>query len=612
MKIFFSGLLRWLDRLRRLLINGLFVLVILAVVFALFSSQADVPEQAALVIDPHGQIVEELELPSPMALPLGGDIATSQTRLHDMTAAINRATTDERIHLLILKLDEMGSASLPLLQELRKSIESFRASGKKVIATGPNYTQSQYYLAATANTVFLQPMGFIGIEGFSIYRNYIRDALDSLHIHAEVFRAGKYKSAIEPLLRNDMSVDDRQANKALLTTLWDSYLNNIAAMRKLDPAHLQAVLDSPASYLEKQHGNLAELAISERLVDKLADQGAIEDDIAEMMGSENGDYASISFRDYLHAAVNEDEAYANRIGIITASGMILDGEQPAGSIGSSTMLAMLKQAQQDDAIKAVVLRIDSPGGSAQASDIIRTAIIRLQKAGKPVVVSMGGVAASGGYWIAAPADEIWAAPTTITGSIGAFGVMLNMQQGLEELGIHSDGVGTTSIAGGMRIDRAMPEELSRVMQLTIDNVYQRFVHIVATGRGLDETHVAEIAQGRVWSGQDAKRLGLVDQLGGFDDAVKAAARLASLGDYYDLHWIKPPQGFSEIILARLMGKADTLFPGVWQSSAYLLAATTGATNSAALSPLALRQYAAWLGIPLHQPGALALSNLRVK
>ncbi|EAU55300.1 signal peptide peptidase SppA [Mariprofundus ferrooxydans] len=609
MKIFFRGLLRWIDRLRRIVVNGLFLLVIMVFVAVMLTAHPKVPDQAALVLDPHGQIVEELELPSPLTMSLTGAAPMGQTRLHDLTAAIRDAAGDKRIRLMVLKLDDMSRSSLPVLQELRRAIEAFRATGKMVIAEGPNYTQSQYYLAAAANTVFLHPMGYVAIEGFSIYRNYIRDALDKLHITAEVFRAGKYKSAIEPLLRNDMSDADREANGALLKTLWGSYLKDIARMRNLRPQRLQQVLDTPSRYLNDYHGNLAELAKGEGLVDELADQGTIDDYIAGAMDIEQGEYPAIAFRDYLHAAVSEKEhKHAGRVGIIVASGMILDGEQPPGSIGSDTMVEMLQQAREDNAIKAVVLRIDSPGGSAQASEEIRTAIMRLQKAGKPVVVSMGGVAASGGYWMAAPANEIWASPTTITGSIGAFGVMLNLQQGLEQLGIHSDGLGTTTIAGGMRPDRAMPPELSRVMQLTISDVYQHFLSVVASGRKMDKSRVAAIAEGRVWSGLDAQRLGLVDHLGGFDDAIKAAARLAALGDDYGRSWIRAPEGLGEMLLSRIVGETDALFPGVWQGMNRLLMA--GSTP--ALSPAILRQYAGWLGLPLHQSGALALSNLRVE
>jgi len=606
MKAFFSSLLRWLDRIRSILVNSLFIIVILAYVVILIGMQPKVPEQSALILDPHGSIVEEMELPSPASLPFSGGISTSQTRVHDMTGAITAAADDERIRVLVLKLDQMGHASLPVLHELRRAIEHFRASGKPVIATGPNYSQSQYYLAATADTVFLHPMGYVGIEGFSIYRNYIRDALDRLHIHAKVFRAGTYKSAIEPLLRNDMSPADRESNKVLLTTLWSHYLDDIAAMRHVKAARLQTVLDDPARYLEQQHGNLANLAKAEGLVDQLADSATIEHTIASRMGSEQDDYAAIGFRDYLQATAKKQDSETDNIGIITASGMILDGEQPAGSIGSSSMQALLKQAEQDTSIKAVVLRIDSPGGSAQASEIIRSAVVRLKQSGKPVVVSMGGAAASGGYWMATPADQIWAEPTTITGSIGAFGVMLNGEKALEQLGVHSDGLSTTRIAGGLRMDRAMPEQLANVMQLTIADVYQRFLQIVAEGRKMDIQQVETIAEGRVWSGDDAKRLGLVDQLGGLDDAVKAAAKLASLGDHYHRFWIRPAQGFGDLLMARILGSAESLMPATAQQLRLLATAYTG------LSAADLQHYSRWLGLPLNQPGALVLSDLRIE
>lgn len=611
MKQFFSSLLHGLDWLRRILVNGLFLLIILAYVAIMLTLQPNVPNQAALIIDPHGPIVEELELPSPASLPLTGGLATSQTRLHDLTATIRRAADDARIRIMILKLDDMDRSSLPVLREVQQAIAAFRAAGKMVIATGPNYTQSQYYLAAAADTIFLHPMGFVGIEGFSVYRNYIRDALDRLHIQAEVFRAGKYKSAIEPLLRNDMSPDDREANKALLDTLWSNYLQDIAAMRKLQPERLQAVLDAPASYLEAHHGSLAELAKAEGLVDELADAGAIEDYIAGALDIVQGNYPTIAFRDYLRAAVDSNRPeHKNSIGIITASGMILDGMQPAGSIGSDSMAAMLRRAAKDPAIKAVVLRIDSPGGSAQASEMIRSEIIRLQKTEKPVVVSMGGAAASGGYWIASAADEIWASPTTITGSIGAFGVMLNLQQGLETVGIHSDGFGTTAIAGGMRADRAMPAEMARVMQLSISDVYQRFIRIVAASRKLDENRVEAIAEGRVWSGRDAKQIGLVDHLGSFDDAIAAAANLAAISDDYGRIWLKPEQGIADMLLAGILGEANTLLPDSWRTLAGLLSTTSLPVT--AMTAANIQRMASSLGLPPTHSGALAICNLHVE
>ncbi len=559
MKAFFSSLFRYFDHARRILVNALFALFLLLFVVALLSGRPQVPDNAALVIDPAGSIVEETEFPSPGILPLQLGLATPhQTQLRDLLRSIEYAANDTRIRILVLKLEQMDRVPMERLQAIRTAIEHFKTSGKMVIATGPNYSQSQYYLAATADKVFLGPMGIVAIQGFSIYRNYVKDALASMHVNLQLFRAGKYKAAAEPLIRNDMSAEDRAANKALLDVLWSSYKQAIAAMRGIKSERLQMLLDHPSRYLAEHHGNLAELARAEKLVDALSDRSGIEQAIAAALDSKPGEYASISYRDYRRIIGNKDNSGADaHVGIITASGMIMDGKQPPGSIGDIPMAAMLAKARRDEHIKAVVLRIDSPGGSAAASESIRLEILRLKKAGKPVVVSMGSMAASGGYWIAAPADQIWASPTTITGSIGAFAMLADVEQGLKRLGVHTDGLGTTGIAGGVRPDRKLPAELARVMQLSIGSVYQRFLQVVATGRNMQESQVAKLAEGRVWSGLDAKRIGLVDHLGGLDDAVHAAAKLADLGkDFRRVH-IQRPQGIGDILMQQLFGSSDT-------------------------------------------------------
>jgi len=559
MKQFFSTLVRWLGRLRNIVVNGIFILLLLVFAAAFFAEQPQVPDHAALILNPVGSIVEELALPSTAAIPL--NITTPrQTQLRDLVSVIEHAADDERIRLMVLKLDEMDKTPLPALQRLRKAIEQFRASGKMVVAIGPNYSQSQYYLAATADKVFLGSLGVVGMQGFSIYRNYIKDSLDKLHIDIQLFRAGKYKAAIEPLIRNDMSDEDRQSNRALLDVLWSAYKNDVAQMRNIKAARLQTVLDHPSQYLAKAGGSTAELAKAEGLVDALADHGSIEDYIAGAMGVESGSYDSIEFRPYLRATGGDSQPSDKRarVGIITASGMILDGKQPPGSVGSESMMEMLEQARLDTKIKAVVLRIDSPGGSAQAAEAIRSAIVRLKKAGKPVVVSMAGMAASGGYWIAAPADQIWAMPTTITGSIGAFGVLPSFQRGLEQIGVHSDGLGTTSIAGGIRPDRALPPELKNMMHISMQYIYRSFLQVVASGRNMPVKTVASLAEGRVWSGLDAKRLGLVDALGDLSDAIKAAATLAGIEQDYSTVRITPPMSLRDMIMVKLFGDADTL------------------------------------------------------
>jgi len=449
----------------------------------------------------------------------------------------------------------------------------------------------------------------VGIEGFSIYQNYIKDALAKLHIDVELFRAGKYKSAIEPLVRNDMSPADRISKQELMDVLWGEYKNGIAAMRGMKAERLQTVLDAPSKFLRQYDGDAAALAKAEGLVDSLANHGQIEAYIAKAMGvPASVPYPSIDFHAYLAAtsamlpATKQDQ-----IGIITASGMILDGQQPSGSVGSATMQEMLNRARLDPKIKAVVLRIDSPGGSAQASEIIRSEIERLKQAGKPVVVSMGALAASGGYWMAMPADQIWASPSTITGSIGAFGVLANARRRLEEMGMHSDGLATTAIAGGIRADRPLPPELRQVMQLSIMHIYKRFLHVVAQGRGMPIEKVAELAQGRVWSGRDALRLGLVDSLGSLDDAVDAAARLAGIQVAYSRTLITPPLGLRDMILAKIFGNADAVAWGLGSPLNTLIQT---------LLPSGLIQEMATVSrmvtLPAGQPAIFAMSNLHVE
>jgi len=611
MKRFFSTLGRWLGRLRSMLVNGIFILLLLLVAGAFFAERPQVPDHAALILNPTGSIVEELALPSTSGVPLNIS-APTQTQLRDLVFVIKHAAEDTRIHLMVLKLGEVGKTSLPILQALRSAIEQFKASGKMVVAVDPNYSQSQYYLAAAADHVFLSPLGVVGIEGFSIYRNYIKDGLDKLGVDIQLFRAGKYKAAIEPLVRNDMSDEDRQSNRALLNVLWSAYKNDVAEMRNIKADRLQAVLDHPSAYLARAGGSTAELAKAEGLVDALADHGSIENYIAGAMGARSETYESIEFRQYLSATRSDVPApKAEQVGIITASGMILDGKQPPGSVGSESMMEMLNRARLDAHIKAVVLRIDSPGGSAQASEAIRSEIARLKKAGKPVVVSMGGMAASGGYWMATPADQIWAAPTTITGSIGAFGVLPNMQRGLDKLGIHSDGLGTTSIAGGIRADRALPSELKQVMQLTMQHIYRSFLQVVASGRQLPVEKVAAIAQGRVWSGLDAHRLGLVDSLGDLNDAVKAAATLAGIEQAYTPVRITQPLSLQEMMMVKLFGDADAM-------SARIFAAATSRLPMLAMEMLpdpVMRETGAisrLLGLTDGRPDIFAMCNLHVE
>jgi len=564
MKAFFATLMRWLDRTRRVLVNALFLLMLVIVVVAVFAARPSVPEQAALILEPEGALVEEPELPGPGDFPFGF-AAPMQTRMQDLLDAINHARDDDRIRVLVLKLDGMGHAPLAKLQDLRRAIEAFKATGKPVIAAGLSFSQSQYYLAATADKVFLHPMGMVALTGFGVYRNYFRDALERLHVDITLFRAGDYKSAAEPLVRNNMSKQDREANRAWLDVLWRHYKEDIAAMRGIRPDRLQAILDDPGKYLRQHGGSIAALAQKEGLVDAIADTEEVRDHIAKALEWQQADqdYPAIGHRDYLRATGAQHAPRSNRlVAIVTASGPIVEGEQPSGMVGSESMAQMLRQARRDPRVKAVVLRVDSPGGSALASEAIRRELLRVREAGKPVVVSMGSIAASGGYWIAAAADEIWASPTTLTGSIGVFGLFGSIHQGLQHLGIHNDGLGTTRIADSLRVDRPMSQQLAEAFQLGVDDIYRQFLDVVAKGRKMPVSRVKKLARGRVWSGEDAKSNGLVDHLGDLDMAVKAAAVRAGIGDDYDRIRIRPERAFAEVLVEQLFGEAAWRWFGV--------------------------------------------------
>lgn len=558
MRSFFKAFMQGLERLRRILVNVVFVLMLLVFISAFLVARPELPEQAVLVIKPDGKLVEQIERPDadafPFALP-----SPHQTLVSDIEDALRLAHDDPRILAVRLDLEQMGHASLPTLQRLRRAIEAFKSSGKPLIAYGESYSQSQYYLAAAADKVFLHPMGLIGMQGFAVYRNYFKGLLDKLQVEVAVFRAGEYKSAAEPLIRDSMSDAAREANRAWIDVLWQAYKQDVGAMRGVSPEQLQKLLDAPSKYLARHNGDMAALLQSEHLVDALMDRHAVDAWLAgQLHWSPHGKMPELGFKQYVRLSGErlQQPDSPNRIAIITASGPVLDGRQPTGVVGGDTVADLLRKARNDVRIKAVVLRIDSPGGSALASEVIRKEVERVRAAGKPVVVSMGGVAASGGYWIAAAADEIWAAPTTLTGSLGVFGIFSSLHRGLDKLGIHTDGLGTTAVAGAMRPDRPLDPEVARLFQMGVDHVYQQFLQHVAAGRKMKVADVDKIAQGRVWSGVDAKRIGLVDKLGSFKDAIVAAAKRAGVVKDYRTIKLEPPQGLGAMLMEDLFGEAE--------------------------------------------------------
>ena len=558
---FFGWVWSGLDGLRKIL-HLVLLLLIFAGLSALFSRPIPlVPENAALVIAPEGPIVEQftgdpVERAVAQALRRG----PSETRLRDLVDAIVAARDDKRISALYLDLGGMSGGGLAKLQEVAAAVDEFRASGKPVIAYGDLYDQPQYYLASHADEIYLDPQGIVYVDGYANYGIFIKDALDKLLIDWNVFRVGQYKSAVEMFTRNDMSPAEREESQAWLGSVWGTYKADVAEAREFKPEVLQAYADQAVTALRKVNGDLAKMALDAGLVTALEGRFKVEERLAAITGEDEDahSYKGVDFASYL-ANVRSGEALestpSDKVAVIVASGDIVPGVQPPGMIGSDTLAQQLRDARFDDAVKAVVLRIDSPGGSVFASEVIRREVDELKKAGKPVVASMSSLAASGGYYIAMDADRIVASPATLTGSIGIFAMFPTFNRTLDKFGVHVDGVGTTLLAGEFRPDRPLGEPTREILQQNIDHGYQEFIAHVAKARKKDVAQVDAVAQGRVWSGADAKKLGLVDQLGGYRDAIALAAKLARLGKDYDVVFDDREPGFGEALGLRLRAAA---------------------------------------------------------
>jgi protease-4 len=533
---FFRGLWRGLDGLRKFL-HLLLLLLIFGFIFgALRVSIPKIPTTAALIVAPEGQLVEQLSGdPLQRAFEEAQGIGRAETLLWDVVDSVRAAANDKRIKVLVLDLDYLGGAGQPALEELARAIREFRASGKQVISYGTMYLQDQYYLAAQANEVYLDPLGFVLIDGYDRYRWFWKGTLDKLGVQMNVFRVGAYKSAVEVYTRTDMSPEEREESLAYLNSLWGTYQRAITKARKLKQDAIANYVGSFAKTAADLGGKTAQIALKAGLVTALKSRIEVEQRLIELVGEDEntGSFRAVTDQEYSRI-VKAEKALSDgqpTIGVVVASGEILDGEQPPGTVGGDSTARLIRDAREDDSVKAIVLRVDSPGGSVTASEQIYRELMAAKRTGKPVVVSMGSLAASGGYYISAPADEIWASPATLTGSIGIFAVVPTFSETMGKAGLTVDGVGTTPLSGQLRVDRPLGEEARMVLQSTIQHGYEVFLERVSTGREKTRDQVDAIAQGRVWSGVDAKRVGLVDQLGSFDDAVKAAAKRAKLAEY---------------------------------------------------------------------------------
>jgi protease-4 len=551
----FGGVWRVWDIICRTIINLVITLIVLVLIIASFGSRhVPIPSSAALVVDVQGDLVEQFSGdPAQRAVDrlLGQRDPKPQTRLRDVIAAIDAARDDKRIKALVLATDGMDSAGVEKLQEIARAVRDFKKAGKPVFALGSGYDQAQYYLASTADTIFVHPMGEVLFNGFGIYQPYFKDALDKYGVEWNVFRVGKYKSAVEPFLRNDMSPEARQDYTELLDQLWANYQRDVTQSRKLAGGAIKDYVDGYGQALTEEKGDGAALALKAHLVDKIATPDEMQQAVAKVVGSSGRGFRQVEYKDYLQNMSDAGFNTGGHVAVIVAEGEIQNGDQPPGSIGGDSTSDLIRQARYDDSVRAIVLRVDSPGGSSFASDLILREIELTQAAGKPVVVSMGSVAASGGYWISMSGDAIYASPSTITGSIGAFGMLPTFQGTLANFGVHTDGVGTTPYADAYDVTRPMAPEVKQMFQLSVDHLYDQFVGKVAKHRHMKPEAVEAIAQGEVWSGADAKRLGLVDKFGDLQDAEDAAAKLAGLGHGYQVTYMEKEPSFAERLLMSL-------------------------------------------------------------
>jgi len=551
---------RFISAVMLVAINLVFLAIVAAIVLALLpEGRPEVPKRAALVVAPEGRLVEQLSGdPVERAINRLAGRQPRETLLKDLLDGIEAASDDERIAAMLLDLSRFGGAGLTKLQELRQAIVDFRAAGKTVIAAADVYGQGAYHLASVADEVYVRRDGGVIIQGIGSYRRYYKEGLDRFGVDVNVFRVGEYKSYTEPYERDDMSPEAREANLDWLGDLWQAYLDDVASARGIETGTLAELVESFDRRAIAAGGDLARAALDGGLVDTIGSRDHVRDRMIELVGEDEDQHSfhQIDLARYLEA-LDEDRfgasASGDQVAVLVARGEFLPGSQPPGRIGGDSLSGLIRRVRHDEDLKALVLRIDSPGGFAMASETIRRELELLRGAGKPVVVSMSSVAASAGYHIAAESDEIWASPNTLTGSIGIFGMFPTFHRTLETyLGVHTDGVGTTPWADALRPDREMSERVRALIQSNVEFGYRLFLEDVARGRDMAPEEVDRIARGRVWSGRDALERGLVDRLGTLEDAVASAAEKAGLDDGFEIRYIEEELDFSDRVVIELL------------------------------------------------------------
>lgn len=552
------GFWRGVTTVRMAVFNVIFLLIMVAIISSIFSGEdeLEIEEGTTLIINPKGVIVEQ-RTGTPLDEIIGeitGE-AEAQVQLRDLVAVLEAAADDDRIGQLLISTDGFGGLGAGMMLEVSDAFQTFKSSGKRVIAYGASLENAQYFLASLADEIWLDQDGAVIMEGYSRFRQYYAEALDKLEVDVNLFRVGTYKSAMEPYILNGQSEADREAALYYMNDLWQRYVQMVAQNRGMTPEVLDDIIMNLGDYVDQADGNMAQMALERGLVDRLISRPEMRAEMAQIGKPDDEDsYLNITMNAYLDE-IQSDETDQGKVGIIVAEGTITEGNQPAGTIGSESTSRLIRQAVNDDEIKAVVLRVNSGGGSAFASEVIRRELMALKDAGKPVIVSMSNVAASGGYWIAMGADEVWAYPSTITGSIGIFGFFPTFQNTFAKIGVYTDGVGTTPYAGAIRPDREMSDEVAGLFQTVIEFGYSEFLGLVSEHRGMTTEAVDGVAQGRVWSGQQAQERGLVDQLGTLKQAVASAARQAGLGDDFAVTYVEPELSEFEKIISQFSVKA---------------------------------------------------------
>ncbi len=531
---------------------GILTIIGLILIVASSGSQQlpNVPNGAVLVLWPEGQIVEVTEQPDPLEEYFDTfNSRPRQTSIHDITTAVKRAKTDSRIAALALVTDSMWGAAPSHQHAMAAALRDFKESGKKVYAISSAYSQSDYLVAAEADKIFMNPQGSVILNGYARYRLYYKNLLEKIGANVNVFRVGTFKSAVEPFIRDDMSPEAKEANNVFLGGLWSQYAASVEEARGFDSGKLSADITQISTELKAAGGDFAQLALNSRLVDAVVPNAVWREELKQEYGTSlfSDSFKQIHYEAYL-AATNNGAGSDNEVAIITAQGEIIMGEGPASVAAADTIVGYIRSARENPRTKAIMLRVDSPGGSAFASELIRQELVNAQQQGIKVIASFGPVAASGGYWISATADEIWAAPSTITGSIGIFGVIPTYEGTLGKIGVAADGVGTSELAGAFDVTRPLSDLTKDIIQQSIEAGYDEFMELVAKGRNMAVEDVDRIGQGRVWIGQTAKDLGLVDHLGGFDEALAAAARAAGIEDDFEpVFYREAPDPFDQLL-----------------------------------------------------------------